>query len=171
MLYTIDPQSMSGKLKGNPFHEACMKVARAVGLDFSINCVYNRLGEIIRIIGGNLDTAFAAAVEVCFKTLGVKIEEKVDALNLSSLVVPLGGFGAAYPAIVSPDMADQHIVNAAVEEWAHQYLAFKPLGSLYLIDSLGLRQQPDIIVMNETLAGMIAQEIGDEVYERYYPDT
>ncbi|MBA4390729.1 MAG: hypothetical protein C0399_07310 [Syntrophus sp. (in: bacteria)] len=78
MLYTIDPRSTAGKLKGNPFHEACMKVARAVGLDFSINCVYNRLGEITRIIGGNLDTAFAAAVEVCFKKLGVKIEEKVD---------------------------------------------------------------------------------------------
>jgi len=100
-----------------------------------------------------------------------QIEGKVDALGMSSLVVPLGGFGAAYPAIVSPDMADQHIVNAAVEEWAHQYLAFKPLGFLYLIDSLGLRQDPDIIVMNETLAGIIAQEIGDKVYDRYYSDA
>ncbi len=78
MLHTIDPRSMSGKLKGNPFHEACMKVARAVGLYFSINCVYNQLGEIVRIIGGNLDTAFEAAVKLCFKKLGVKIEEKVD---------------------------------------------------------------------------------------------
>ena len=97
-----------------------------------------------------------------------QIEEKVDALGMSSLVVPLGGFGAAYPAIVSPDMAPIHIVNAAVEEWAHQHLAFKPLGFLYLIDSLGLRQNPDIIVMNETLAGIIAQEIGNKVYDRYY---
>ena len=97
-----------------------------------------------------------------------QIEGKVDALDLSSLVVPLGGFGAAYPALVSPDMAPAHIVNAAVEEWAHQYLAFKPLGFLYLVDSLGLRQDPDVIVMNETLAGMIAQEIGDKVYEHYY---
>ena len=97
-----------------------------------------------------------------------KIEQRVDALELSSLVVKLGGFGAAYPAIVSPDMAPIHIVNAVVEEWSHQYLAFKPLGFLYLIDSLGLRQDPDVIVMNETLAGMIAQEIGNKVYERYY---
>lgn len=78
MIHTIDTRSMPGKLKGNPFHETCMKVARAVGLDFSINCVYNQLGRIVRIIGGNLDTAFAAAVEVCFKELGVKVEEKVD---------------------------------------------------------------------------------------------
>ena len=100
-----------------------------------------------------------------------EIEDKVDALGLSSLVVQLGGFGAAYPAIVSPDMPAENIVNAAVEEWAHQYLAFKPLGSLYLLDSLGLRQDPAVIVMNETLAGMIAQEIGDKVYERYYANA
>jgi hypothetical protein len=100
-----------------------------------------------------------------------QIEAKVDALDLSSLVVQLGGFGAAYPAIVSPDMRDEHIVNAAVEEWAHQYLAFKPLGFLYLVDSLGLRQDPDVIVMNETLAGMIAREIGGKAYERYYLDA
>jgi len=99
-----------------------------------------------------------------------QIEEKVDTLDLASLVVQIGGFGAAYPAIVSPDMAPAHIVNAAVEEWAHQYLAFKPLGFLYLMDSLGLRQDPDVIVMNETLAGMIAREIGDRIYERNYAD-
>jgi hypothetical protein len=100
-----------------------------------------------------------------------QIEEKVDALDLSSLVIQLGGFGAAYPAIVSPDMAPENIVNAVVEEWAHQYLAFKPLGFLYLIDSLGWRQDTEVIVMNETLAGMIAREIGDKVYGRYYQGT
>jgi len=100
-----------------------------------------------------------------------QIEGKVDALDLSSLIVQLGGFGAAYPAIVSPDMAPENIVNAVVEEWAHQYLAFKPLGFLYLADSLGWRQDPEVIVMNETLAGMIAREIGDKVYERYYSGT
>ena len=97
-----------------------------------------------------------------------QIEAKVDALGLSSLVVRIGGFGAAYPAVVSPDMKAAHIINAAVEEWAHQYLAFKPLGFLYLADSLGLRQDPDVIVMNETLAGMIAKEIGGKVYQNYY---
>lgn len=100
-----------------------------------------------------------------------EIEQGVDAHGLSSLVVQLGGFGAAYPAIVSPDMPPAHAVNAAVEEWAHQYLAFKPLGFLYLLDSLGVRQDPVIIVMNETLAGMIAQEVGSQVYGRYYLDT
>jgi len=70
MKLTIDPQSVAGRTEGNPFHEVCMKVARTVGLDFSINCVYNRHGEVTSIIGGSLDTAFAAAVDVCFEKLG-----------------------------------------------------------------------------------------------------
>ena len=97
-----------------------------------------------------------------------EIENIVDAFGLSSLVTRIGGFGAAYPSIVSPDMSLENQVNAAVEEWAHQYLVFRPLGFLYLLDSMGLSQHPEIISMNETLAGIIADEIGDEVYARYY---
>jgi lactate racemase len=78
MKLTIDPRSLAGRTKGNPFHEACMEVARAVGLDFSINCVYNQHGEVVRIIGGSLDTAFAAAVDACFEKLGARFKEKVD---------------------------------------------------------------------------------------------
>ncbi|MBN1374992.1 MAG: hypothetical protein JXA01_02430 [Dehalococcoidia bacterium] len=96
------------------------------------------------------------------------IEEGVDALNLSSIVVEIGGFGAAYPAIVSSDMSLRRQIYAASEEWAHQYLAFRPLGFRYLLDCLGMSQPPEVIEMNETLAGIIAEEIGDKVYNRYY---
>jgi len=96
------------------------------------------------------------------------IESKVDNLNFASLVIGLGGLGAAYPAIVSPEMSTRQIINTAVEEWAHQFLALRPLGALYLLDCVGLRQPPEIIVMNESVAGMIAEEIGAQVYDRYY---
>ena len=78
MKYLIHPQSVSGVTKGNPFHEGCMRAARAIGLDFSINCVYNQKGQVIRIIGGSLEMAFEEAVEVCFDKLGHKFEGKVD---------------------------------------------------------------------------------------------
>jgi nickel-dependent lactate racemase len=55
-----------------------MRAARAIGLDFSINCVYNQKGQVIRIIGGSLEMAFTEAVEVCFEKLGHRFEEKVD---------------------------------------------------------------------------------------------
>ena len=67
MRHTIHPRSAAGLTKGNPFHESCLKAAQAIGLDFSINCVYNQHGEVVRIIGGSLEAAFADAVEACYE--------------------------------------------------------------------------------------------------------
>lgn len=78
MRHLIHPRSVAGVTKGNPFHEDCMRIALAIGLDFSINCVYNQKGQVIRIIGGSLEMAFGEAVEVCFEKLGHRFEEKVD---------------------------------------------------------------------------------------------
>jgi hypothetical protein len=96
------------------------------------------------------------------------IEAKVDMYDVSSLVVELGGFGATYPPIVTDDADMAFIIDAVVEEWLHQYLAFKPLGYRYLLDSIGITQHPDVIVLNESLAGIVSEEIGDVVYARYY---
>jgi nickel-dependent lactate racemase len=82
--YVIHPRSVAGATKGNPFHEGCMRAARAIGLDFSINCVYNQQGQIIRIIGGSLEMAFGEAVKVCYERLGHRFEEKVDVTITSS---------------------------------------------------------------------------------------
>jgi nickel-dependent lactate racemase len=71
-------RSTAGVTKGNPFHEDCMRVVRAIRLDFSLNCVYNQKGQIVRIIGGSLEDAFREAVDLCFQKLSHKFEEKVD---------------------------------------------------------------------------------------------
>jgi nickel-dependent lactate racemase len=60
-----------------------MKIVQAIRLDFSINCIYDQKGEIIRIIGGSLEQAYAASVELCFEKLGHRFEEKVD-VSISS---------------------------------------------------------------------------------------
>jgi hypothetical protein len=96
-----------------------------------------------------------------------ELENGIRETGLSALVVKIGGFGAAYPAVVSPSLPMKSMVEAAVEEWAHQYLALRPLGFLYLLDCLGFAQDPGVITMNETLAGMIADEIGSIVYSSY----
>lgn len=97
-----------------------------------------------------------------------KLETQLDELGLSSLVVELGGFGATYPPIVGDNMALAYTINTATEEWLHQYLAFRPLGFLYLLDSIGIKDNPDVITMNETLAGIVSREIGSQVYAKYY---
>jgi hypothetical protein len=96
------------------------------------------------------------------------IESKVDNLGLSSLVVRLGGFAATYPPIVDVDANRSFVIDTIVHEWLHQYLAFKPLGFLYLLDSLGFNQDSKIISVNETLASMVGDEISAQVLARYY---
>jgi predicted nucleic acid-binding Zn-ribbon protein len=96
------------------------------------------------------------------------IEAAVDKLDVSSLVVGIGGLGATYPTFVVNDMNLRATIDTAAEEWVHQYLAFKPLGFLYVLDLTGLRQNYEIATMNETLASMVSKEIGDLIYQKYY---
>ena len=96
------------------------------------------------------------------------IEASVDELGVSSLVVELGGLGATYPTFVTNEASLWFTLDTATEEWLHQYLAFKPLGFLYLLDITGISRDYEIATMNETLASMVSKEIGSIVYEKYY---
>jgi len=98
-----------------------------------------------------------------------EIEAEVDKLGVSSLVVKLGGLGATYPSFVTDEASLRFTIDTATDEWLHQYLVFRPLGFLYLLDSTGVSRNYEIAVMNETLASMVSQEIGAMVVERYYP--
>ena len=95
------------------------------------------------------------------------IEDGVDRLGVSSLVVELGGL-ATYPNYITDRASLKFTLETAVHEWLHQYLAFKPLGFLYILDLTGLRQDYEIATMTETLVDMVSQEIGAMTYEKYY---
>ena len=97
------------------------------------------------------------------------IEDEVDALGVSSLVTELGGFGATFPTFVSDDASLRYIIRTATEEWLHQYLAFTPLGFRYVLDEIGLARNYAVATMNETLAGMVSDEIAGRVMQAYYP--
>jgi uncharacterized protein YdcH (DUF465 family) len=96
------------------------------------------------------------------------IEAKVDKLGVSSLVVELGGVGATYPTLVADNTSLQFTIDTATHEWLHQYLVFKPLGFLYLLDLTGVSRNYDIATMNETVVGMVSKEISTIVSQKYY---
>ncbi|MFC1977067.1 hypothetical protein ACFLWS_02220 [Chloroflexota bacterium] len=98
------------------------------------------------------------------------IEARVDELGVSSLLVGLSGLGATYPTFVTNEATLRSTIDTTVEEWLHQYLVFKPLGFLYLLDLTGLSRNYEIATMNETLAGMLSKEIGSIVYDKYYSE-
>ncbi|OGO32981.1 MAG: hypothetical protein A2Z29_07090 [Chloroflexi bacterium RBG_16_56_11] len=95
------------------------------------------------------------------------IERKIDEYQVSSLIVELGGI-ATFPAFLSDRNDLLFVLQTAAEEWAHQYLAFTPLGFRYVLDLAGINRNDDIVTMNETVAGIAGKEIGRAVYRKYY---
>ncbi|MFO8143882.1 MAG: hypothetical protein R6T78_04335 [Dehalococcoidales bacterium] len=97
------------------------------------------------------------------------IENEAEKIGVSALVVKLGGMGSTYPAFVTNDASLSFTIDAATEEWLHQYLFFKPLGILYTLDLTGISPDYEIATINETVASMTSEEIGDIVYRNNYP--
>ncbi|MDD5701087.1 MAG: hypothetical protein PHU23_03465 [Dehalococcoidales bacterium] len=97
-----------------------------------------------------------------------QIESSLAKLNVSALVVQIGGLGATYPSVVINNADLRFTIDVAVEEWLHQYLAFKPLGFRYILDLLHIAPSTAIPVINETVAGTAAHEIGAMVYDLFY---
>jgi hypothetical protein len=96
------------------------------------------------------------------------IEADVDKLDVSSLVVDLGGVGT-YPNLVASDSDFQYIIETCAHEWTHAYLAFTPLGFRYVLNIAGLSHNADISTINETVADIVGKEVGAAVVKKYYP--
>jgi hypothetical protein len=96
-----------------------------------------------------------------------EIENAIDELGVSSIVVGLGGL-ATYPSFVIDNASLQFTINVAIEEWLHQYLFFEPLGLMYSLHLAGIIPNSEIAVINETLVGIAKEEIGAVLYQNYY---
>ncbi|MFC1865941.1 hypothetical protein ACFLYB_04445 [Chloroflexota bacterium] len=95
------------------------------------------------------------------------IEEAIEKLGVSSLVVGIGGI-ATYPSFVIDTAGLRHTIDIAVEEWLHQYLFFRPLGFYYAMHIAGIAVNYEIAVINETAVGIASDEIGAVLYQNYY---
>jgi hypothetical protein len=86
----------------------------------------------------------------------------LNAVDRSSLVVPIGGIGF-FPAMIVETSSINFLANTTAHEWAHHWLTLHPLGLSYAAD-------PTLRTMNETVASIVGDEIGAKVIERYYPE-
>lgn len=86
----------------------------------------------------------------------------VDQLDLSALVVPIGGLGV-YPTMIVENGNLNWTAATIAHEWVHIWLLRWPLGYRYLEGGV-------IRTINETVASLVGDEIGALVIERYYPD-
>lgn len=113
------------------------------------------------------------AVDVSLDPLPVDqrdaLESRVDAaLDVSSLIVPIGGM-SLYPSMIiepgSRDLAAKtaRAIEVTAHEWAHHYLMFYPLGLEYAT-------RPETRIINETTATFFGRAVARDVMVRYYPD-
>jgi hypothetical protein len=93
----------------------------------------------------------------------IALEDSISsAMDLSTLVVPVGGVGT-YPTMIAQSGNLNWIAEVVAHEWIHNYLTLRPLGFLY-------NRSPDLTTMNETTANIAGKEIGALVIERFYPE-
>ncbi len=93
----------------------------------------------------------------------VTLEDNVSkSLNVSALVVPLGGIGT-YPTMVGQSSDLPWIASVIAHEWTHNYLAFRPLGMNY-------SKSGELRTMNETTAEGVGSELGALLIQKYYPE-
>ncbi|MDF1593368.1 MAG: nickel-dependent lactate racemase [Desulfobacterales bacterium] len=76
-----------GWMKGNPFHEEAVKVARKVGVDFILNVVKNSCGQVVAAVAGELETAHANGVSICRKSWQLDLPHQFDVV-----IVTPGGY-------------------------------------------------------------------------------
>ncbi len=91
------------------------------------------------------------------------LETQVDqALNVSSLVVNIGGVGT-YPTMVVQTTNINWLAEVVAHEWIHNFLTLRPLGASYM-------KNAELRTINETTANIAGKEIGAALIERYYPE-
>jgi hypothetical protein len=88
------------------------------------------------------------------------LEAQIDRLGVSAYVTGIGGV-STYPSMLFETAPFEFAIFAAAHEWFHDYLGLRPLGWRYT-------QSGDLAAINETVASIASNEIGDMVYARYY---
>ena len=92
-----------------------------------------------------------------------RIEREIfEKHDLSALVDNLAGL-STYPTIVSDQAPLRAVLRTGVHEWLHAYLFFRPLGWNWWVS-------PEMFSLNETVAELAGNELGDAVFVRMEGD-
>lgn len=89
----------------------------------------------------------------------IRIENDIEKSypNSSALVIRIGGV-ATFPAQIRITSSLHSALNLISHEWLHHWLIFRPLGKAWF-------KGGELQSINETVANIFAEEIGDDTYE------
>jgi nickel-dependent lactate racemase len=99
----VNPHARTGNLENNPIHIDMTEAARLAQVDFILNVVENKKGEIVKAFAGDLEAAFLEATKLVDEMYQVTVDRRAEII-----VVSAGG----YPADISLYQAHKGIDNA-----------------------------------------------------------
>ncbi|MEM8782883.1 MAG: nickel-dependent lactate racemase [Planctomycetota bacterium] len=116
-----DPNSVEGRLEGNPCHEEAMRVARLVGCDFLVNCAITHDRRPAGVYAGDMFEAHLAGCEQVAEWNTATIDEPADLVVTNAGGFPLDtsfyqsvkGMVTALPAIAE---GGQLLIATAMSE-------------------------------------------------------
>jgi len=116
-----DPNATTAVLESNPVHETSLEVARAAGVDFTVNVALDERRNIVGVFAGELEAAHEAACALVRDFTTASIAEKVPIVVTSGGGYPLDDtFYQAVKGMVTPMPILQQggtlIIAAAVGE-------------------------------------------------------
>lgn len=83
------PMAKTGVLKGNPVHEDMIEIAQAAKLDFIINVLLNKRGEITHVVAGDMVQAHEQGCEIAKDISGARLDRKADITVTTNSGAPL----------------------------------------------------------------------------------
>jgi hypothetical protein len=95
------------------------------------------------------------------------LEASVAGTAYSTLVTAIGGLGV-YPSMLPESSNARWVLDTVAHEWAHHYLALRPLGWRY---AFGAETDERMRTLNETVADIVGREIGEIAFPRWYDDV
>jgi len=111
----LHANARTGNLEDNPIHQDMMEAAQLAKVDFIVNVVENKKGEIVTAFAGDLVQAFLEAVRLVDEMYRVTVNRRADIL-----VVSPGGYPAdmnLYQAYKAVDNALDAVKRGGVIIW------------------------------------------------------
>jgi nickel-dependent lactate racemase len=99
----LSTNARTGNLQDNPVHIDMMEAARLAKVDFIVNVVENKNGDVVKAFAGDLEAAFLEAVNLVNELYRVNIDRRADIV-----VVSAGG----HPADINLYQAYKGLDNA-----------------------------------------------------------
>ena len=99
----LHANARTGNLDDNPVHQDMTEAARLAKVDFILNVVQNKKGEIVKAFAGDLEQVFGEAVKLVNEMYRIPVDRRADIV-----VVSAGG----YPADMNLYQAYKALDNA-----------------------------------------------------------